>query len=251
MSRAPAGGTTTPFCILHSAFCISPRARWLTTTIAALLIGSASAGWSATNDLLSSWLASRTNVQTWSAGVIQTRTLKTLTQPVTTTGRVWFQVPNHFRWELGDPPRTIAIRQQNRLVLLYPRLHRAELYPLTGASPGAWQDSLALIEAGFPRDAVELDQRFELLSAATADNRLRISLRPRSTSARRWMPQVDLVILVADSTLESSELHFADGSRLRNEFTNGVANPTIDPALFDPVIPAGYTVLQPPPGGRR
>lgn len=247
----PAGTPKTPFCILHSPFCISPRARWLPATIAALLVGPALAGWTATNDLLSSWLSARTNVQAWSASVLQTRNLKTLTQPVTTTGRVWFQVPNRFRWELGESPRTIAVRQQNRLVLLYPRLRRAELYPLSGENTGTWQDSLALIEAGFPRDASELEQRFELLSATILGSQLRISLRPRSPSARRWMLQIDLAVATNDFTLASSELLFADGSRLRNDFTNAIANPSIDAALFDPVIPPGYTVVQPPPNSQR
>src|SRR5690349_18299515 len=63
-----------------------------------------------TNSLLTSWLAAQTNIQTWSADFVQTRTFKALAQPLTATGHVWFAEPNRFRWELGRPPQTIAVR---------------------------------------------------------------------------------------------------------------------------------------------
>src|SRR5439155_15779050 len=102
-----------------------------------------------TNSLVSSWLGAQTNIQTWSAEVIQTRTLKSLTQPLTATGHVWFAAPNRFRWELGAPPQTIALRQADQMLVVYPRLSRAEKYPLTGDHTGPWRDTLALLEAGF------------------------------------------------------------------------------------------------------
>src|SRR6266581_4757742 len=56
-----------------------------------------------TRSLLAQWLSAQTNLQTWSADVTQTRSLKTLTQPLTARGRVWFAAPNRFRWELLEP----------------------------------------------------------------------------------------------------------------------------------------------------
>ena len=70
------------------------------------------------SSVLGAWLDSQTNIQTWSAQVIQTRELKSLTQPLTATGHVWFAAPNRFRWELGDPPQTIAVRQAAELLIL-------------------------------------------------------------------------------------------------------------------------------------
>src|SRR6185369_3249748 len=42
------------------------------------------------SSVLGAWLNSQTNIQTWSAEVIQTRALKSLTQPLTAAGHVWF-----------------------------------------------------------------------------------------------------------------------------------------------------------------
>ena len=60
-----------------------------------------------TNSSLGAWLNAQTNIQTWSAEVVQTRALKSLTQPLTATGHVWFAAPIRFHWELGHPPQTI------------------------------------------------------------------------------------------------------------------------------------------------
>ena len=51
----------------------------------------------AADPALTAWLSAQINLQTWSAEVIQTRTLKTLTQPLTNTGHIWFAA----RPELG------------------------------------------------------------------------------------------------------------------------------------------------------
>ena len=97
------------------------------------------------------WLAAQTNIQTWSAEFVQTRSLKSLTKPLTATGRVWFSAPNRFRWELGQPPQTIAVRAPDEMLIFYPKLKRVERFPLTKQAAGQWRDALALLEAGFPR----------------------------------------------------------------------------------------------------
>src|SRR6266576_4125887 len=106
--------------------------------------------------LVSSWLTAQTNIQTWSADFVQTRSFKSLTQPLTATGHLWFAAPNRFRWELGNPPQTIALRATNEMLVIYPKMKRVERYPLSGSQAGEWRDMLALLETGFPRNETEL-----------------------------------------------------------------------------------------------
>ena len=150
------------------------------------------------NASLTAWLSAQTNIQTWSADFTQTRTLKSLTQPLTGTGRVWFAVPNRFRWELGNPAQTIAVRQPDEMAVIYPRLKRVEKYPLTGAENGPWKETLALLEAGFPRNQAELESRFRVLSAGTANGVCEIVMLPlKAAGARRMMPQITVVTMAS------------------------------------------------------
>jgi outer membrane lipoprotein-sorting protein len=42
-----------------------------------------------------------------------------------------------------------------------------------------------------------------------------------------------------------TEMKFADGSRLRNDFTNVIVNQPLDPKLFEADVPPDYTVTEP------
>lgn len=203
------------------------------------------AGAIGTNGWLSAWLNAQTNVQTWSADVRQIRTLKALVQPVESTGRVWFAAPNRFRWELGDPPQTIALRQVDRMLVIYPRLQRVERYDLTGRQAGPWRDVLALLEAGFPRSPAELTARFRIQDERPTNDLWEITLQPKSPAARRLMPVIKVAFATNDFALRVTELELADGSSLRNEFTHARANPQLDDALFAPVLDPGMTVVEP------
>jgi outer membrane lipoprotein-sorting protein len=199
----------------------------------------------APNQTLHQWLNHQTNLNSWTANVRQTRTLKSLAQPIVTSGRVWFQTPNLFRWELGDPPKTIAIREPNRLTLLYPALKRAEVYPLDSNTQGPWRDSLALLEAGFPRNLDDLQSRFTVVSVLTNPPHLEIALQPRTAAARRWMPLIRVSLHPHDLSLHATDLAFADGSRLRNEFSNATNNPTIPSELLLPNVPTDFIITTP------
>jgi hypothetical protein len=199
------------------------------------------------NPLLSDWLNAQTNLTTWSADVLQTRTLKSLVQPITATGRVWFAAPNLFRWELGDPPQTVAVRQPDRMLVIYPRLNRVELFPLDGGPAGPWRDALALIEAGFPRSAADLESRFRILSITPGTELHEIALQPVLLSARRLMPRISVFLTADPLALRATELEFADGSSMRNDFTNALQNPPLDPDLFHPPLDPNWKQVQPAP----
>jgi outer membrane lipoprotein carrier protein len=197
------------------------------------------------NTALNAWLNAQTNIQTWSAEVIQTRALKSLTQPLIAKGRVWFAAPNRFRWELGDPPQTIAVRQPDQMLVIYPRLKRAEKYSLAGNQNSQWRDTLALLEAGFPRSQRELEARFRVVSQATANEAHEVTLQPKSASARRLMPQINVAFSTNDFSLRATELQFADGSTMRNDFTNATLNPKVPESLFAPEIGADFKIVEP------
>jgi outer membrane lipoprotein-sorting protein len=200
--------------------------------------------------LLSDWLSAQTNLQTWSADVTQTRTLRTLAQPLVAQGHVWFSAPNRFRWELTSPSPTIALRQPEQMLVIYPKLKRAERYPLNGAQAGPWKDSLVLLEAGFPRSAEEIESRFNVLSQIVSTATLDVVLQPKSPAARRLMPQIKISVATNDFALRATELQFADGSTMRNDFSNAQLNPKLEDGLFTPKLEGDFKVVEPAKGVR-
>jgi len=192
--------------------------------------------------LLDRWIAAQTNVQTWSADLVQTRALKVLTQPLVSTGKVWVATPGRFRWELGQPPQTIALRQSNQLCIIYPRLKRAEKYSLGGAQTGPWKDALALLDASFPRSRADLEARFRVLSAVLTDATVLVTLQPKSEFARQFMTELRVTVRADDFTPAATELKFSDGSSMRTEFRNAVLNGPTDAELFEARLEADFKV---------
>lgn len=199
----------------------------------------------ADDSLLDRWFAAQSELKTWSANLTQTRTLKALKDPLKAEGRVWFETPDRFRWELGDPAQTIAVRESAALVLLYPKLKRAERYPLGEAATGPWRDALTLLEAGFPRSRVELEKQFEVVELIARDTEAELVLQPRSSRARKLINEVRLVFGREKLEMRATELRFADGSQLRNDFRNQQVNPPLDAALFNAAVPAGFKLTEP------
>jgi len=228
---------------------LSIMKRWSRLAAMLLVVIAVASPGSAAQPVLSPpverWLCAQTNMHTWSADCVQTRTFKSLTQPLIAEGRVWFSAPNQFHWELGNPPQTIAVRTKTSLLVIYPRLKRAERYPTEGIQAGPWREALALLEAGFPRSQEQLNAQFNLLSEAVSANQLQLALEPKSAGARRMMPQIRIAFDMQTSNLLFTELQFADGSIMRNDFKNPQLNPAIDPGLFSPEIPTDYKVVEP------
>jgi outer membrane lipoprotein-sorting protein len=198
-----------------------------------------------TNAFINQWLAAQSNLKTWTADFTQTRTLKTLKQPLRSQGHLIFAAPNNFRWQLGDPAQTIAIRNSNEMSVVYPKLKRAERYPLGGAGNEPWRDALALMDAGFPTSRAELDNRFKLVSLQFTNDLAQITMEPRSAMAKKFMSEVQLSLRTNDFSMTANQLQFSDGSILRNDFTNAVKNPTLDVGAFDAKVPSDYTVVEP------
>ncbi len=205
----------------------------------------ANAGAADTNAIVTAWLSAQTNLQNWSADFTQTRTLKTLTQPLTATGHLWFAAPSRFRWELLHPAHTIALREAENMYVIYPQLKRAERYPINANVPGEWREALSLLEAGFPRDRQELDAHFHIGALTETNGAWQIELLPNSAFVRRMLTVIRVGLATNDFSLTSTELVFIDGSKMKNDFTNGVMNSKMDDKLFEWESPPDFKVTEP------
>jgi len=195
--------------------------------------------------VLDAWFAAQTNLRTWTADFVQTRTLKTLTQPLVVNGRIAFAAPHDFRWELGRPARTMAVRSGDDMFVVYPLLKRAERYSLGTNTPQQWRDTMSLLQAGFPHDRREFEAQFQILSLTETNGDWRFALQPKSAFARQMMPQLNLRLATNDFSLTGTELVFVDGSTMRSDFTNAVLNPPLDATLFRWAPPADFKITSP------
>jgi outer membrane lipoprotein-sorting protein len=196
-------------------------------------------------DLVDAWIAAQAGLHTWTADIVQTRNFKTLAQPLVATGKVWIAVPDRFRWELGQPPQTIALRQPAELTIVYPRLKRVEKYPLQSGQTGPWRDALALLEASFPSSRTNLEAHFQILALTQTNGIANLTLQPRSAAARKFIARLEISFRADDFSPVGTALTFSDGSSLSNAFSHPVLNPPLDPQLFEVKMEPDFTVVEP------
>jgi outer membrane lipoprotein-sorting protein len=190
------------------------------------------------------WIKAQSGVHTWTADFKQIRELKALTEPLTATGKIWFVAPDHFRWEVLQPAPTIAARTEDDLVVIFPRLKRAEKYSLATLRKGQWKDLMSLLDTGFPRSQAEFEERFHVRDVIDVPGGKRLVLDPKSALVKKYLPEIDIDIRLPDLSLLGTTMTFIDGSVLKNEFSHPQLNQPIDPSVFAPSL-SGYKVTQP------
>lgn len=197
------------------------------------------------DQILNRWLAAQRDLTSWSSEFVQTRYLKALTQPLSAPGHLWFGAPNRFRWELGSPVQSVALRRDQDLWILSPQLKRAERYSLGELQKGPIKDALALLDTGFPRDGAEFHRGFLLVRLSTTNANYAFHLQPRSTAVKRLLPELTIEVTTNTFSLTATELVFADGSRLRNDFSHSLNNPVLPADLFSPQTNSSWKVSEP------
>lgn len=193
---------------------------------------------------LNQWLAHQQTVDTWTADVKQTRKLKVVKRPLTTPGRIWFVGPRRFRWELGQPVRTLAFRREQQLLVLYPQLKRAEKYEFASVHDPALQQARLLMDVGFPAEPNAFHREYELLDQGETETVHRFSLRPRQEQARSLLTGLTLQVRKSDWALLETEMQFPDGSSMSNTFTGHQFNIELPDDILEPDL-EGYTLEEP------
>jgi outer membrane lipoprotein-sorting protein len=135
------------------------------------------------------------------------------------------------------------------MLVIYPRLKRAEKYDFENTGRSEWKDTLALLQSGFPQSRADLDRQFNSVGVTKTNALVELHLEPKSAGARKMMPRIN-VLLKADLTLAGTELVFVDGSRMRNEFVNVRTNAEVA-GKFVLDVPPDFKLVEPMKGRKR
>lgn len=219
--------------------------RILSLAVAILLAPAAAA--LAAPDLtpLDTWLGRQENVTSLKADFTQTRKLKTFNKPLVSEGTLSFSEPENFRWEISKPSPSIAIFGPEEVVVMYPKLKRAELMKMVDIAKTKYSDTFELIKSGFPRSRKELERLFNIegLEKKGEVYELRLSLKRRGSD--NPVKEARVYFTPEQAGITATELELADGSTIRNDFKNMDINAKIAKNDFDQAVPSGFAVSEP------
>ena len=200
------------------------------------LVAARTAGSAETVDLapLKKWVTRQSEVRTVQADFTQTRSFHALRDPLASPGHLWFSAKDGFRWEIGDPPKTVVLKKGDTSLVIQPAKKRAEHIDPNG-SP------LPIMDFPLAKNYEDFDKKFEVQSVTVTGNRCHVELLPRDPQMRKFLEAFRLDFDMDDGHLVDFEMVLRDGSSLRNEFTNVRLNGKIDSYVFDYDL-TGYEV---------
>jgi outer membrane lipoprotein-sorting protein len=183
--------------------------------------------------LLESLIDRQKDIRTVSADFTQTRTLRTLRYPLVIKGRLWFQSPDQFRWELGIPPKTIVIGNYDGLTVIQPGKKQALTKPISTFASFPSAGSFGLIYLSGNGNLEEFQKRMQVLALSTSGSTAQLIMLPRDAEAARGLDSIRLDFNTLTGAWISLEIVTRDGSSIQNEFSNVVINPALKEGLFD------------------
>jgi outer membrane lipoprotein-sorting protein len=189
-------------------------------------------------DIVRRWIEAGNNVRSIEADFIQERQLKALRQPLSKPGKLWFQKPGSFRWQIGEPPVTIATRKDGGdLTVLETKEKKARVWSAAKLAEETAQkggQGFAMIGAGFAATLEQFEMVFEIKSAKETKEPgvWEVLLDLKDRKAGLVVKDVVFLIVPADGALRQFELRMRDGSILRTRIGTVKKNVKIPDSIF-------------------
>lgn len=214
----------------------SPVRLWRT---AALLVLTLAPAWAASPPPaanlapLEACFAAQSKIRSISADFLQTRALKTLKSPLAIKGRFWFASPDRFRWQLGDPPKTIIIGSRSGATILHPLKKRAEKVAFSSPNAAGASEFLGLMQLNSSRSLEEFQKHMHILSLKPIGPHCRVEMLPKDAAAAKGLSALCLDFDPATGHWIGFEVVTKEGSSLRTEFSNVQLNTKLDGRIFE------------------
>jgi outer membrane lipoprotein carrier protein len=166
------------------------------------------------------------------------RVIRLMKKPVSSSGTVWFQVPNKFRREVKGNSPSVTVSDGRDLWIYYPNFKSAERYPLGKGSP--LDATVAAINSALNLENIETSFN---VTSTKSDNGHELALLPRTAAMKRVFQKLDLRIN-SEFRVERTDMLLPNGDRIVTTYSNQ-ARAAIPASTFEFKPPAGTEVTTP------
>ena len=187
---------------------------------------------------LKNLLAAIRQNRTTQADFQEERVIRLMKNPITSSGRIWFQPPNKFRREVKGNSPSVTVSDGRELWIYYPNFKSAERYPLGKGSP--LDATVAAINSALNLENIETSFN---ISATKSDTGHELALLPRTAAMKRVFQKLDLRIN-DKFRVEGTDMLLPNGDRIVTTYSNQTRAP-IPPSTFEFKPPTGTEVTTP------
>jgi len=178
---------------------------------------------------LKSWIQAQGEINSLTGVFSQERKLKVLRKTLVAPGRFWYQAPDRFRWDIGEPVRSVAIQSEDKFTVIDLEKGKAQV------SGGEAESNrmAAYLQMSFPRDWDSFQRQFRVLSVEQIGNVLRAQLEPLDPGAARGVRTISFEIDAKSYATLAFVLDLKDGSEMRTSFSGVQRDVPVPRSTFD------------------
>lgn len=166
------------------------------------------------------------------------RKVHLLDEPITSSGKVWFQAPNKFRRETKGNAPSITVSDGQQLWIYYSKFKSAEHYSLAKRSP--LDAGITALTAGLSLQNLEANYR---VTGTKEGDRIVLELQPRVPSLRRLLQRLEITLDPNLHVIRTSMLQ-PNGDQIVTTYTNHDHAP-LAASVFEFNPPPGTEVTTP------
>lgn len=216
--------------LYHRGFCLGVIALWMGMCSSGAVERSASEVWEA-------WLEQQSEIKSLQVDFTQTRQWRSLQRELTSQGAFYWTGDERWRWQIGEFPEQIALRNAQGLFLIEPRKRRARQLEDNGERSAEkwWQWFM-------PAQARERWLELFTVSRKRIEKGvLKVSLVPRDPTLQEQLRSAELEILPRSLRLRLMRLDFVDRSRVEYTMRRMMIDAPIADSFFEYDL-SGYRV---------
>lgn len=166
---------------------------------------------------LEAWLKRQSGIRTLEADFVQQRTLPALKKPVETPGKLWMGEGGKLRWELGTPPKTIAVSNGSEVTFVDIAKQRAKVMD----SNSSEARSFTMLSGDSMKGGLDgFLEIFQPVESRVVNGIYQLTTRPKPRKMRSKVGWVYFDIDPKKNELRAMEIRLDDKSRIKTIFSN-------------------------------
>lgn len=187
------------------------------------------------------WIDGQKDLNSLTIEFRQERLLKGLKKPVASKGMIWLDKRGLMRWQVGEPPKTIAVYRDKEVMVSQPAKKLVERRTLGKEGGNQGEMEKAFLESGIPRSLADFEKFFRILGVEKEGQMDRLQLEVKDSRAQSALVSMSFLIDPASNLLAGYDVAFRDGSSIRTRFEQVKKNAVMEDSLFNPDT-TGYRV---------
>ncbi len=193
-------------------------------------------------NLVDDLLNKQAAIKTLEAEFVQKRTLRTMTRPLSSEGRILYSSDGpKLLMEVGKPVRKLIKVEDGKALIIDMAKQTGERRQTSGEG---MQEAALFFRIPIAKDTEELQQRFTIESVANESGVITLVLIPKNDQLSRYVKQMTMKFTERSGLLREYELSFSDRSEFSMTFTKTTANKGIEDAAFA-VDTSGIAISKP------